>query len=100
MKTCYSMKKNLRKIWERSHCAEGQKQLIREGQHNIQKTIVSSYGNSSKKQAQRISAKKIDSSAQSKSHMAVSSVVEWLKHCDCDRHGLTSKPISAILLCA
>ena len=27
------------------------------------------------------------------------SVVEWLEHRDCDRHGLGSKPTRAILLC-
>ena len=29
----------------------------------------------------------------------VGSVIEWLERRDCDRHGLDSKPTSAILLC-
>ena len=29
----------------------------------------------------------------------VGSVVEWLEHRDCNRHGLDSKPTRAILLC-
>ena len=29
----------------------------------------------------------------------ISSMVEWLKRLDCDRHGLGSKPTRAILLC-
>ena len=30
---------------------------------------------------------------------SVGSVVKWLEHWNCDRHGLSSKPTHAILLC-